>query len=155
MSLRGIVTALARAHALDSALSQADRSADFSLVDGLRAPLIAALLERRTRVLLVIPPTSREGDAFRRSLEAYLPDASIVEFPAWETLPHERLSPSAETVGHRLAAIRRDQPLGLEAAPLVVVASVRAALQPLADNLADLVPLELDGRRARIRPRAS
>ena len=35
------------------------------------------------------------------------PDAEILEFPAWETLPHERLSPSAEIVGKRIAALRR------------------------------------------------
>ncbi len=38
---------------------------------------------------------------------ATLPDAEVLEFPAWETLPHERLSPSAETVGKRLRTLRR------------------------------------------------
>ena len=43
----------------------------------------------------------------RSSIAPYLDDAEILEFPAWETLPHERLSPSAETVGRRLHALRR------------------------------------------------
>ena len=149
MSLSGIVTALSRAHALQDALKSGSRSADFSLVDGLRAPLVAGLLAK-PRAVLVIAPTSREGEAFRRSLESYAPDAEIVEFPAWETLPHERLSPSAETVGRRITALR-----GLakwaaavekdpsKSHPFVLVASVRAALQPLADNLADIETLEL------------
>ena len=28
-------------------------------------------------------------------------------FPAWETLPHERLSPRSDTSGRRLAVLRR------------------------------------------------
>ena len=78
-----------------------------------------------------------------------MPDAEIIEFPAWETLPHERLSPSAETVGKRIHALRRFQAwqaqvdAGMPARDIVVVASVRAALQPLSDNLTSLEPLRL------------
>ncbi len=149
MSLDGIVTALSRARTLENALTSGSRSADFSLVDGLRAPLIASLLAS-PRAVLVISPTSREGEAFRRSLESYAPGAEVVEFPAWETLPHERLSPSAETVGRRITALRglakwsaanREDPSRRH--PFVLVASVRAALQPLADNLADIETVEL------------
>ncbi len=38
-------------------------------------------------------------------------------FPAWETLPHERLSPRADTVGRRLAVLRRLAGQGRAAAP--------------------------------------
>jgi transcription-repair coupling factor (superfamily II helicase) len=72
----------------------------------------------------------------------------IVEFPAWETLPHERLSPSAETVGKRLAALRHLRDWTIRQAqgpvePFILVASVRAALQPLADNLMSIEPVVL------------
>ncbi len=36
-----------------------------------------------------------------------LPPEGIVEYPSWETLPHERLSPRSDTVGRRLAVLRR------------------------------------------------
>jgi transcription-repair coupling factor (superfamily II helicase) len=49
---------------------------------------------------------------------------------------------SAEIVGKRIDALRRLSTWSGER-PLVVVASVRAALQPLADNLADLEPIHL------------
>ncbi|MRX45506.1 transcription-repair coupling factor [Agromyces kandeliae] len=150
MILQGLNTALSRASTIDRALAEADRNADFSAPAGLDAPLLAGLLRRRVvnghpPVLFVVTATSREGEALRSSLAPYLDDAEILEFPAWETLPHERLSPSAETVGRRLHAIRRMAAWGAEGAlhPLVVVASVRAALQPVADNLADLAPIEL------------
>jgi len=42
--LEGIIAALSRAKTFEQALSSATRSVDFSLVDGLRAPLLAGLL---------------------------------------------------------------------------------------------------------------
>ncbi|WP_350349409.1 transcription-repair coupling factor [Agromyces sp. G08B096] len=154
MSLQGLATALSRADTVDRALAEALRSADFSAPTGLDPALLAGLLERRSAAglppaMLVITPTSREGEALRASLAPYLPGAELLEFPAWETLPHERLSPSAETVGRRLHALRRfrewsaAREAGDAGHPLVVVASVRAALQPLADNLGDLEPIVL------------
>jgi len=148
--LEGLIAALSRAKTFESALASAKRSTDFSLVDGLRAPLLAGLLTREggPRAALAIVATGRESEALRRSLASYLPDAQIVEFPAWETLPHERLSPSAETVGKRIAALRALKQWTLRQAQgpvenFVLVASVRAALQPLADNLTTIEPVEL------------
>ena len=145
--LEGFIPALSRARTFEKALSLGARSADFSLVDGLRAPLLAGLLARKggPRALLAIVATGRESEALRRSLASYLPGAAIVEFPAWETLPHERLSPSAETVGKRIAALRaiRNWTASDQQTPFVMVASVRAALQPLADNLTTIEPITL------------
>ncbi|MEQ1737789.1 MAG: transcription-repair coupling factor, partial [Rhodoglobus sp.] len=144
MLLDGFIAALSRAKTFEKAIAAPRRSADFSLVDGLRAPLLAALLGRvgGPRFALAITATGRESEALRRSLVSFLPDATVVEFPAWETLPHERLSPSAETVGKRIAALRSISRWD-GATPFVLVASVRAALQPLADNLTSVEPIEL------------
>jgi transcription-repair coupling factor (superfamily II helicase) len=148
--LQGLIAALSRASTFDDALASASRDADFSLTDGLRAPLIGGLLQRRAaagapQALLVITATGRESESIRGALGCVVPDAEVIEFPAWETLPHERLSPSAEIVGKRLLALRRlaEWAAGDQSHPIVVVASVRAALQPLADNLMDYQPVEL------------
>ena len=149
MILEGLIRGLSRAHSFETAVDHAARSADFSLVDGLRAPLLAALLERREgpQALLAIVATGRESEYLRTALGCVLPEAEIIEFPAWETLPHERLSPSAETVGKRIDALRRlkvwSQSTAADKGDIVLVASVRAALQPLADNLTDLEPIAL------------
>jgi transcription-repair coupling factor (superfamily II helicase) len=151
--LEQLIGGLSRAQTFEDALGQASRSADFSLVDGLRAPLLAGLLGRRggPQVLLAITATSRESEGLAAAL-ASVTDAEIVEFPAWETLPHERLSPSAETVGKRIDALRKLKAWGASTGSasestlgksLILVASVRAALQPLADNLTDLEPIAL------------
>ena len=88
------------------------------------------------------------------ALRCLLPPDQVALYPGWETLPHERLSPRADTVGQRLAVLRRlahpsaDDPT---AGPLsVVVAPVRSVLQPQVPGLGELVPVELhagdDGR---------
>lgn len=118
----------------------------------MRAPLLAGLLERRLDAgaapcLFIITATGRESESLSGGLRSYAGNAEIIEIPAWETLPHERLSPSAEIVGRRLFALRRmrEWEASDEATrqPLIVFASVRAALQPIADNLADYAPIEL------------
>jgi transcription-repair coupling factor (superfamily II helicase) len=142
-----LIPALSRASSFQKALGYAGRDADFSATDGLRAPLLASLVEARrergeSAALLAITPTGREAEALRAALASLLPAAEIIEFPAWETLPHERLSPSAEIVGKRIHALRRMRTWnGVD--PLVVTASVRAALQPVADNLTEVEPVVL------------
>lgn len=156
MILQGLIAALSRASTFENALGYAARHADFSLTEGLNAPLLAALLGRRgqtghAQALFVITATGRESEALRENLGCFAADsanpAEIIDMPAWETLPHERLSPSAEIVGRRLHALRRmrqwEETPPAERAPLIVVASVRAALQPVADNLTDFETIEL------------
>ncbi len=109
VGLHALIPGLAHARALENALALKNRDADFSMVEGLRVPVLATLLDQRgpAQALLVVTATSRESDAVTGSLRAYLPDAAVLDFPAWETLPHERLSPSAETVGRRLRTLRQ------------------------------------------------
>ncbi|UOR02705.1 transcription-repair coupling factor [Leucobacter allii] len=152
MSLQGIDRLLEASPSFARALDAANGDAEFSAAEGLRAPLVAGLLRRRREAgdrgaLLVIAATSREADALRSALASLLPEAVTAEFPAWETLPHERLSPSAETVGRRAATLRLLREHGRDAAseapPLVVVASVRAALQPVSPHAAEASPIVL------------
>lgn len=120
------------------------RGPALSMEDGLRAPAIAALC-RTPRVVLVVTATGREAEALRESLGTW--GVRAVVFPSWETLPHERLSPSSETVGTRFAVLRELHAWnGISS--LVVIASVRAALQPLSANLTDArtITLAVGGR---------
>ena len=97
------------------------------------------------RPVLAVTATAREAEDLVTSLASLLPEHAVAEFPAWETLPHERLSPSSDTVGRRLAVLRRlahpsaDDP---SAGPLqVLVAPIRAVLQPVVKGLGDLEPV--------------
>ena len=148
MPLTGIPFALGADPAVEAAAATPHADADFSSVEGARAPLVARLLrlEGGPRALLAVVATGREADAVVDALRAYLPDGEVHAFPSWETLPHERLSPSAETVGRRLRALRalRRWREGDRSAPFVLVASVRAALQPLIPGIDRIEPRVLE-----------
>ena len=98
-------------------------------------------------VVLAVTATGREAEDLTAALRAYLPADSVAEFPSWETLPHERLSPRSDTVGRRLSVLRRlAHPESSTAEPLrVVVAPVRAVVQPIVAGLGDLVPGHPEG----------
>lgn len=139
--------ALEQAQPFRDALDAAIVDADFSLVEGLDAPLLAALVERRRAagkppLILAIAPTGRRAESLGPALEALLPGAEVFHFPAWETLPHERLSPSAEIVGTRIDVLGRVA-RWQGTTPLVITASVRGAIQPLAAGLTDVAPIDL------------
>ncbi|MGO4256038.1 transcription-repair coupling factor [Marmoricola sp. RAF53] len=109
-------------------------------------PFVVAGLARTGRTVLVVTATVREAEDLVAELVDVVPEDGLALFPAWETLPHERLSPRSDTVGRRLAVLRRLVHPGADASngPLnVVVAPVRSVLQPQVKGLADLVPVEL------------
>ena len=95
----------------------------------------------------VVVATGREAEDTAAALHSLLPDAEILEFPSWETLPHERLSPSPETVGKRLKVLHRLNELSADIKnlqrPVIVLASVRAVLQPVVAGLASHPPIQL------------
>jgi transcription-repair coupling factor (superfamily II helicase) len=94
------------------------------------------------RPLLVVTATTREAEDLAAALADLLPPAAVELYPAWETLPHERLSPRSDTVGRRLAVLRRlAHPDGVPVR--VVVAPVRSVLQPQIKGLGELVPVTL------------
>src|SRR4051795_7096446 len=93
--------------------------------------------------VLVVTAGERDADQVADLLRCVVPDRRVETFPAWETLPHERLSPRADTVGRRLAVLRDLTHPGANGTIDVLVAPVRSVLQPLAPGLGDLVPVEL------------
>ena len=136
-----------QADSFREAVQSSSIDTDFSIVEGLDAPLLAALVERRRdagkpAALLAIAPTGRRAESLGIALGELLPGAVVHHFPAWETLPHERLSPSAETVGQRLAVLRAVAAWD-GTVPLVVTASVRSAVQPIAGGLTDVDAVHL------------
>src|SRR3954447_9467089 len=110
-------------------------------------PLVAAALAARQGgaggPVLVVTAGERDADATADLLRCFLPDRRGGTFPPSGTLPHERLSPRADTVGRRLAVLRDLTHPGANGTVDVLVAPVRSVLQPLAPGLGDLVPVEL------------
>src|SRR2546423_4511333 len=112
------------------------------------------------RPLVVGVPTTAEAERLAHDLRQFLPEGGgvgagagvdlstpaldpIELFPAWETLPFERVSPATETMGRRLRVMWRlhrgaEDPAFL---PDVVVAPVRALVQRLGPHVEDVVPI--------------
>jgi transcription-repair coupling factor (superfamily II helicase) len=153
MNLRSLVPPLAATGGLASVVARARSgaaSAEIGAPPALR-PIVAAVLAADApagaqRPVLAVTATDREAGDLAAALGSLLGPAQVAEYPAWETLPHERLSPRADTVGRRLAVRRRlrhpdDAASG---GPLhVVVTPVRALLQPQVAGLGDLEPVAL------------
>ena len=113
----------------------------------MRPFVVAALAARTGRPVLAVTATGREAEEMVAALGSIRGPDRVALFPSWETLPHERLSPRADTVGRRIAVLRRlahpaaDDP---STGPLdVVVAPVRSLLQPQVPGLGDLEPVSL------------
>ncbi|MEU4545403.1 transcription-repair coupling factor [Nonomuraea dietziae] len=146
MSLSGLLDLVAADPKLAAVLKQ---GGDVSLVApaALRPFGVAALAERERRTVLAVTATGREAEDLASALTSLIEPATVAIFPAWETLPHERLSPRSDTVGQRLAVLRRlAHPVSGDptAGPLsVIVAPIRAVLQPIVKGLGDLEPIRL------------
>ncbi|MCK0439795.1 transcription-repair coupling factor [Gordonia alkaliphila] len=139
-SLSGLAAYALRDGAFAELAQNADRvRLDLTAPDAARPFIVATLAARDAGPLLVVAANGREADDLTAELGELLDDgpAVVAQFPSWETLPHERLSPSADTVGQRLAVLHRlADP---DAAPLrVVVTTVRSLIQPMAPGLGSL-----------------
>ncbi|GAA2976967.1 transcription-repair coupling factor [Streptomyces fulvorobeus] len=156
MSLHGLLDVVVR----DPALSEAVKAAadghrmhvDLVGPSAARPFAVAALARETGRTVLAVTATGREAEDLAAALRTLLPPDTVAEFPSWETLPHERLSPRSDTVGRRLAVLRRlahprqDDP---ETGPVsVIVAPVRSVLQPQVKGLGDLEPVALRSGRS-------
>ncbi|SQG64361.1 transcription-repair coupling factor [Corynebacterium renale] len=100
-------------------------------MDQARSWVIGAL-SRKTPVLLVTA-TSREAEDLTAELRAMV-GRKVALFPAWETLPHERLSPGVDIVGKQAEVLEHRNEYR------IIVASARALSQPLVR--------EVEGREA-------
>jgi transcription-repair coupling factor (superfamily II helicase) len=153
MSLSGLLQVIDGDPVLRQAVDQTSRvpglGGDLIAPGPLRPMLVAALAQASDprRAVLVVTATAREAEDLAAALGSLLGENSVGYFPAWETLPHERLSPRPDTSGRRLAILRRlahPDPSAPRSAPLaVVVTPVRSLLQPMVHGLGDLTPVKL------------
>ncbi len=147
MSLAGLLDVVSGDPAVAKALAMPTApTLDLTGPVGLR-PFVLAGLARQGRTVLAVTATGREAEDLVDALASLLDGDRVALYPSWETLPHERLSPRADTVGRRLAVLRRlkhANPDDPATGPLdVVVAPVRSILQPQVPGLGDLEPVEL------------
>ncbi|WP_067483405.1 transcription-repair coupling factor [Actinomadura hibisca] len=158
MTLSGLVDLACTDERLAGAVAQARVDTDVVAPPSMW-PILSAALARAVAagggggegagVVLAVTATGREAEDLTAALSSLLDPDRVAHFPAWETLPHEKLSPRSDTVGQRLAVLRRlvhpDAGDGAGGRLNVVVTPVRAVLQPIVSGLADLEPVRLRG----------
>ena len=156
MTLSGLLHVVADDPDLRQALDQVSElpalGGDLIAPASLRPVLVAALAGQPELVTLAVTATAREAEELAAALGSLLGEDVIGYFPAWETLPHERLSPRSDTSGHRLALLRRlahPDPSDVRSGALrVVTTPVRSLLQPMVAGLGELTPVRLAAGQA-------
>jgi transcription-repair coupling factor (superfamily II helicase) len=64
-----------------------------------------------------------------RALEFFAPDISVMQFPAWDCQPYDRVSPHGGVLAQRLTTLARLSRLTGSEAPLVLLTTVNAIVQ--------------------------
>ena len=96
-------------------------------------------LRAMRKPMLVITASSRAAEDLAKEIREC--HADTLEFPAWETLPHERLSPSSDTVAKRISTL---QALQQKDRNWVVVAPIRAVIHKFNSQIVNTKPITLD-----------
>ena len=75
---------------------------------------------------------ARDGARAAEMMEAlrfFAPDIPVIDFPAWDCLPYDRVSPSSAVVSRRMAALALMANYAPGDGAMIIVTSVQAALQ--------------------------
>jgi transcription-repair coupling factor (superfamily II helicase) len=119
------------------------RNAVLAVPEAARSAVIAALLHANSRrPVIVAVPTGTMAQEVADDLIAFLGEDNVDLFPAWETLPFERVSPAVHTMGARMRTMWRLRTEGQQ--PSVIVAGTRALLQKLAPGSTSVDPIRIN-----------
>ncbi|MCA8896086.1 MAG: transcription-repair coupling factor, partial [Amphiplicatus sp.] len=96
--------------------------------DGADALAIAEAAEARSGLVVHIARDGTRAAAMTEALHFFAPQIPVVEFPAWDCLPYDRVSPSPAVSSARMAALA--VLAGHDGkSPLIVSTSINAATQ--------------------------
>ena len=96
--------------------------------EGADAICVADAARMRDDIVVHIARDGARAADMVRALSFFAPDIAVIEYPAWDCLPYDRVSPSSAVSARRMAAlslIASDRDKG----PLIVATSVNAAVQ--------------------------
>jgi transcription-repair coupling factor (superfamily II helicase) len=118
------------------------RNSVIAVPEAARAAVLAGITRANGRRPIVIAtPTGTMAQEVADDLVAFLGESSVELFPAWETLPFERVSPAVHTMGARMRTMWRLR--NEEECPTVIVAGTRALLQKLAPGTTTTDPIRI------------
>src|SRR5580692_7062414 len=96
------------------------------------ADLARAIASRAKPPAISIAVVCRDGPrmaTLARALAFFAPDIEVLEFPAWDCLPYDRVSPHAAIVAQRMTALAKLARVQGRDKPAVLLTTVNAILQ--------------------------
>ena len=75
--------------------------------EGLDALIVAERLKAAGGVGLFVARDYQRAGAFTQTFGFFAQDVEVLDYPAWDCLPYDRLSPSAAVAAQRMAALTR------------------------------------------------
>src|SRR5262245_51601856 len=102
------------------------------------ARAVAAKPKKPAISLAVICRDGPRMQQLARTLEFFAPDLPVLQFPAWDCQPYDRVSPHGGILAQRLTTLARLSRLTGSEKPLIVLTTVNAAVQrvPARDTVA-------------------
>ncbi|MHC0052875.1 transcription-repair coupling factor [Actibacterium sp. D379-3] len=86
-------------------MSQPDHITVGGAPEGFDARLLATELTKTGKPVLHVARDDKRMAAMRAALSFFAPDAVVLDFPAWDCLPYDRMSPNAEVSAARMATL--------------------------------------------------
>ena len=105
MSSEGALSELPRRLATDQVLQQllGKSNAQVAVAQAARAFFVAGVTKLSDRnPIVAVTSTISEAEMLANDLRIWLSEDEVETFPAWETLPFERVSPTTATMGKRI-----------------------------------------------------
>jgi transcription-repair coupling factor (superfamily II helicase) len=106
------------------------------VADGAEALVVAdlarAIASGANPPAISVAVVCRDGSrmaALSRALAFFAPDIEVLEFPAWDCLPYDRVSPHPAVVAQRMITLARLARVTGRAHPAVLLTTINAALQ--------------------------
>ena len=125
LKLRGLVSLS------ETSKSIVDSDLETIIAPAAALPFILAHQASHHPILVVTHSSKRASELLSELADI---TENVAEFPAWETLPHERLSPNSDTVAKRISTLMNIDKVQ------IVVTTARALIQPISSAI-DALPL--------------
>ncbi|KUO54950.1 MAG: transcription-repair coupling factor [Alphaproteobacteria bacterium BRH_c36] len=84
--------------------------------------------DKQPGIVLHVARDDRRLAQLEAGLAFFTPEVRVLSFPAWDTVPYDRIGPNTEIVAHRIATLAKLS-VGRRKAPTVLLTTVNAILQ--------------------------
>ncbi|MBP5398814.1 MAG: transcription-repair coupling factor [Alphaproteobacteria bacterium] len=103
-----------------------------SVPEGMEAWLLAELATKTDEDILYIAPDGVSLEQTADILRYIMPEAEVLRFPAWDTVPYDRVSPNPEIVAQRVDVLAQLAVVPENKKKRFIITSVGAVLQKVA-----------------------